>query len=234
MQSHCHWAKDIDAPYHLHRDLVLSLFLSLLPLPLLVSPLFLCHWGSSLDALMPSSALLAALLFAWLLALGLRLLQLPSHWKRHLLSLFLSSGKAVVKAFLGSCCPHCCRLLSHPRRAPQAQSLGNAVALLLACHSHHTMSAFGCLCWPHPSDHGSSPHVVMGPPWVSVLHRVPSSSEWAGLGIRSCVVVTAQGYLLLSIPAPLQAESLLLSQPPWVSLHGTLLCHADTLCTQNV
>lgn len=39
-----HWTKDSDGSYHLHRDLMLSLFLS--PLPLLMSAPFLYHSSS--------------------------------------------------------------------------------------------------------------------------------------------------------------------------------------------
>lgn len=40
-QFPCHWTKYSDGSYHLHRDLMLLLFLS--ALPLMMSPPFLCH-----------------------------------------------------------------------------------------------------------------------------------------------------------------------------------------------
>lgn len=166
-QFPCHWTKDTDGSYHLHRHLMLSLFLSPLCRCWCHHPFFATQVHDLHDILMPSSALLPALLFAWFVALGAipQLLQLPSHWKRRLLSLFLSADKAVVRAFLSSCCAPWCLLMSH------------------ACRS---------LC-----------HVTMGPPWASVHHRVHASSEWASLGIRSCLVLTVQGHFLLFIPAPL-------------------------------
>lgn len=146
-----------------------------------------------------------------------QLWKLSSLQKRHILSVSLSIVIVVFRAFSNSSCVNFCPLDSQPYN-PCLQTL----VMLWLCSLPATLIT---PCLPL-NVFDSLLYVTISSPWVSECDRVQNSSDWVGLELRSCVVITA-------IPAPLGPGSVcFLCSCLHVSLHGTSFCCADTPCTQ--
>lgn len=180
-----------------HRDLLLSLFLSPLPLLLLMSLPFLCPWGSWLEWYLDA-------IFCFACSLTFSLNCRPwSYTSAPADSFMLEKASSFSFCLLrqsgcwGLPLLWLCSLL--PSYVPMQSSLSIGSGWCYGSPPCLPMSSH-CVClWVSPWITTSCHHGSTMGFCISQGHNF----EQAGLEIKSCIVITAQGHLLLSIPAPL-------------------------------